>query len=182
MILAALFALGTVAQATPADSASSLIGTWQCVGSNGQRSGTAVLTGAPPQISMTYRYTGLDGAAYELDATFHYDAASAAWTLREPAGEFTAFVGRAGAWTDQLWTFAGADAPLDPGDSMFDEYEHAQMTFVSLGRNAFEMIRSQQWGGQWVSHDPWTSSVLDVICTRSGAPERGNTLREEIQP
>jgi hypothetical protein len=86
--------------------------------------------------------------------------------LDQQATALRRFRGTAGPWTEQLWQFEGTVFPSDP-DSMFDQIETARVTFVAFGNDAFEMIRAQRVGGQWVSHDPWYSAVIDIDCTRS---------------
>jgi hypothetical protein len=162
MLALPLFAAAMLAQSSPVppntDRAVALAGTWKCRGAD--QSTTLVFT----------RYNG--GLLMHDDATprtiasdFRYDPRSQTWTLDQGTASFGRFRGSAGPWTEQLWQFTGAVYPADP-DSMFDQEEVGRVTFIAFGNDAFEMIRSQQVGGAWVSHDPWYNAVIDIDCYR----------------
>ncbi|HEY9085712.1 MAG TPA: hypothetical protein VIN40_07240 [Candidatus Tyrphobacter sp.] len=150
---------------SPADRAFALPGEWSCEAADHASSGHATVTTHPGGLSMRYLY-GAPGTVHETDADFTYDARAARWTLDEPASQLQRFRGAAGPWTEQLWEFDGVTFPPTPGDSMYDQVEKARVTFIAFGADAFEMVRAQEVGGQWVLHDPWYSAVTDDYCTR----------------
>ncbi len=151
--------------AAPSDRAFTLPGEWTCEAASHAWSGRAVFTAHPGGMSMRYVY-GPSGTGRETDAEFTYDAQSATWTLDEPALQRERFRGTAGPWQGQLWEFEGVTFPATPGDTMYDALEKGRVTFISFGNDSFEMIRTQEVGGQWVLHDPWYSAVADDNCTR----------------
>lgn len=167
LALVASLEIGSLlAQATPSDRALTLNGVWTCAGNAWSQPGSMSFSVAPRFISMSYAYPGVEGTTYELNSTFAYDPASATWALEQKGAQYLEFRGIAGRWTAQTWVFDGTIYPPNTGEIMYYQPEHARITFIAFGDNVLEMIRSQEVGGQWVSHDPWTSSVLDVTCTR----------------
>lgn len=110
-----------------------------------------------------------DATPHAIVSDFRYDSGSQTWALDQNTTDFRRFRGIAGQWNAQVWQFDGAVYPTDP-DSMFDQLEVGRVTFIAFGSNAFEMIRSQQVGGAWVSHDPWYGAVIDVNCRRLTGP------------
>lgn len=151
----------------------SLAGSWHCAANDGSQGGTAVFTARDSSLDFVYGFMGAAGIHYVLHGEFSYDAASQTWTLRErQTPDLSQFLGHAAPWTSQQWTFAGAVYPPDPGDSIFDNMEPARISFTAFGKDSFEMVRTQQVGGQWVTHDPWTSNIMDETCVRSAPSER----------
>jgi hypothetical protein len=148
------------------DRAFALQGAWICEATDHTTTGTALFVAHTGGLSMEYEYQRGD-ATHRLDAEFSDDPHTGTWTLDEPLADLQHFRGTAGAWTSQLWTFDGAVYPPTPGSSMYDRMEPASVTFIAFGNDTFEMIRTQETGGQWVVHDPWTSAVMDDLCTRS---------------
>jgi hypothetical protein len=151
--------------AASADRAFTLPGEWTCEASDHASRGVADFTVHSGGFSMRYAYDE-SGTPNETDADFTYDARSATWSIEEPAGQLQRFRATAGPWTQQVWEFDGVTYPTTPGDSIYDQVERARVMFISFGNDDFEMIRSQQVGGQWVLHDPWYSSVTDDNCSR----------------
>lgn len=165
MTLAATLVSQSEAGAT-GDRALALSGTWECVAADRSTTGRALFVEHAGVLSMDYTYQRGD-EMHRLHAEFRYDPSAATWTLDQRAVDLQRFRGSAGTWTSQLWTFHGAVYPPSPGSSMYDRMEPASVTFIAFGNDAFEMIRTQETGGQWVVHDPWTSAVMDDTCTRS---------------
>ncbi|MGH7738235.1 MAG: hypothetical protein ACREMP_10290 [Candidatus Tyrphobacter sp.] len=144
-----------------------MAGSWQCTSNDGNAPGLAVFSARPNVIDFTVDLGVVSGVRSELRGEFDYDSGVRRWTLHErQLPDLAQFIGYAGSWTSQTWTFAGAIYPPDPGDSMFDSLEPARISLIAFGNDAFEMIRTQETGGQWVSHDPWTADVLDESCSR----------------
>jgi hypothetical protein len=164
------FATATAVRAQPdshADHTAGLVGAWTCTERTTATPARIVFTKRPSGLTMAYEYADETGTPRELDAALLYDASVGTWTLDVPTmSGLPQFHGSAGSWSAQTWVFKGAVYPPNPGDSIFDELEPAQITFIAFGTNSFELLRSQEVGGQWVMHDPWESPVLDAWCDR----------------
>ena len=164
LVAATLVAQGPASPAS--DRAFNLAGTWTCSEPDQTTTGRALFTTRPNGLSMQYVDVS-NGQSREIDADFSYDSHAQTWRLDESAPDLLRFRGFAGAWTGQTWEFDGAVFPPDPGSSLYNRLEPAHVTFVAFGNDEFEMIRTQETGGQLVLHDPFTDAVMDDSCTRS---------------